>query len=168
MKNNSILSDEGLAIRRARYCCLAHFRSLFEGARIRHQSGIDSRQLIATPEQGAQQDLASATPHDVYCAELEASQLKLRSFLSGDLAIRHDSPQEVARARRIFALSLLIPMMSISAVLLLFGSALDRPLFSLLQFSTFALAVPLSASAAAWLARSFKRRGPQWKARRSS
>lgn len=157
MKNNTA-PDVDVFARPENYCDLASFRLLVENARILRLNGVNVRQTHAPGDDSGEETIAAPSAREAFCAELEASQFAPHRNASGEAVIRHDCPQELARARRVFALTLLIPILLLSMLLLIFGPTLDKPLFSLLQFSVLALAVPLSACAGGWLLRMLKHR----------
>lgn len=140
-------------------CFLGHVRSLLSAIRTRHRLA-DAVDLNDGALNDVDEDLASPSLHDVYVGELEATVLAHSAAAEIDTqeAIRYDSPHELARARRVFTATLLVPLVLFSALLIVSGSALDRSMFSLLRFSTVALAIPLAVSGIVWLYRTLARR----------
>lgn len=151
------------SVQRPRYCCLAHLRSLIDNVRQQHRNPTSNRHALAAPEGQVELEDAAPNAHDDYCAELEASMYTAdrRFHAIGSVYVDYNSPEELARARRLFAITLLIPMLLISAALVLLGPFLGRAMGSLLQFSVFALAIPLVASAGAGLVRKFRHQRAQ-------
>lgn len=148
------------AERQPQYCCIAQVRALLERVRSRQLSGRappwgDEPLRIVHEE-----DLAEPSPHDFHVGELEASVLAgfSHATASGANEIRHDDPTELARARLIFALTWLLPLLLVSAVLVFFGAALGQALGSLLRFSVVIMAVPLAGSLVAVLVRGLQQK----------
>ena len=145
-------------------CCIATVRNLLDHVRTRHRL----EQLDACPADSPgndESDLPSPSLHDVLAGELEASLLAgaVLAPPSAEMEIRYDDPAELARARRLFAMSWLVPLLLASATLALLGDTLGRGLHALLQFSILVMAVPLAGSLTALLLRTFQRsRNPQF------
>lgn len=159
MKPQNALLEIDSSNRASHTCFLANVRSLLGSIRKRHRIA-GSVDAAGRNRPDVDEDLPSPTLHDFHAGELEASMLSPSTTNMFDKhdALRFDSPQELARARRVFAATLLVPLLLISALLIVSGNALDRSLISLLQFSTVALAIPLTGSGAAWLYRTLTRR----------
>ena len=135
-------------------CWLCHIRDSLTSLRLRHlhaASDAAQRRGMAAADSGD----TAPSPRDFYNGELEAAVLAPAVI---DAPLRHDNPAELARARWLFALAWLIPILVISAALWLFPSAFDRAMTSLLDFSRIASSVPLIGSmlGAGW--RTFGRR----------
>jgi len=158
MKHDNALPVARIHRRDSRACYLSRVRSLLNAIRARHWRMDAARQVDAIENDCTECDDGAPSLHDLHANELEASVHSPSAQEDGDRAIRHDSPAELARARRVFAATWMIPLLAISTALATFGSALDRPLFALLQSSVVALAIPLAGSGAALLYRSLKRR----------
>lgn len=127
-------------IRRSRACVITHVCALLDL--------IKARRVLQPVPLAATSEAAEPSLHDLHVAELEASCAPLETEL------RHDDAQELRRARRVFAASWLLPLLLVSAVLLVFDSHIDRAVVSLLQFSQLVLAVPLTGSLLAFVLRS--------------
>ncbi len=148
------------AERQPQYCCIAQVRALLERVRSRQLPrpaapwGDEPLRIVH------EEDFAKPSPHDLHVGELEASVLAGFSHATASHAteIRYDDPRELARARLIFALTWLLPLLLVSAVLVFFGTALGQALGSLLRFSVVMMAVPLAGSLVAVLVRGLQRK----------
>ncbi len=141
-------------------CCIAQVRTLLEKVRSR-QPARRAVTWVDEPMRIVREiDFAEPSPHDFHVGELEASVLAGFSHASGSGAneIRHDDPRELARARLVFALTWLVPLVLVSAVLVFSGAALGQALGSLLRFSVVIMAVPLAGSLVAVLVRRLQRK----------
>lgn len=141
-------------------CCIAQVRALLNRARTRHRREQTTPQGENRIGTWGDADPSSPSLHDFHVAELETCMLADSASVSAsnEVEIRHDDPSELARARWVFALSWLIPLLLVSATLAVFGTSFDRAVYSLLRFSALALSVPLGASLLALLLRTFKGR----------
>ncbi|MEO7935999.1 MAG: hypothetical protein ABIR27_07050 [Dokdonella sp.] len=140
-------------------CCLAHVRSLLGAIRTRHRLA-ESLGTIGLVGADHDEELASPTLHDFHVGELEAAVLApcAAATIETGQALRFDSPQELVRAKWVFAATLLVPILLMSALLIASGNALDHSMISLLRFSTFLLAIPLTVSGAIGLFQHLARR----------
>jgi hypothetical protein len=143
MKSSSAMP--AVETRRSVPCAFTRIRALLARVQARHRA--PSPDPLAAPEEPAAPSL-----HDLHVAELEASCSVIET------PMRHDDPAELRRARRVFAMSWLVPLLLVSGTLVLFGARLDHALVSLLQFSQLVLAVPLTGSLLAFVLRSPGRR----------
>lgn len=148
------------AERQSQHCCIAQVRALLERVRSRQLHGravpaVDDPMRIVH-----EIEFAEPSPHDFHGGELEASVLAgfSHAAASSTNEIRYDDPRELARARLIFALTWLVPLVLVSAALVFFGATLDPALGSLLRFSMVTMAVPLAGSFAALLVRGVQRK----------
>ncbi len=155
MKDDNALALAVKTAPQSHSCCIAHLRSLLDGIRAEHRVGASASHPSGLLHEAFEESADSVSARDDYCSELEASMFApdQLSLAFGEMEIRHDDPRELARARRVFAITLIIPMLLISSVLALFDSVLGGPMSSLLRSSLFALAIPLTGSAGAWLIR---------------
>ena len=141
-------------------CCVAQVQALLKLVRASHrleqtapcvEDGIGAR--VETD------DLVLST-HDFHVGELEASLLAdCADAPAFDVTEScYDDPLELAHARLIFAITWLVPLLLVSAILAIFGATVGQALRSLLQFSLVAISLPLTGSLAALLVRGFQRR----------
>lgn len=122
-------------------CCLAHLRALLGTIRARHRFaesvniGLDDGRELVPP-----------SLRDYHVGELEASVLATDSSIRLDnpQSLLYNSPQELTRAKWVFAATLLVPILLMSALLIASGNVLDHSMISLLRFSIFLLAIPLT------------------------
>ena len=132
-------------------CCLAHVRSLLGAIRTRHRlaESLDTIGLVGADHD---EELASPTLHDFHVGELEAAVLApcATATIETGQALRYDSPQELTRAKWVFAATLLVPILLMSTLLIASGNALDHSMISLLRFSIFLLAIPLTGTGVVW------------------
>ncbi len=140
-------------------CCIVTVRNLLDGVRRRHRLEQFNSLRTDAPD-NVEPELPSPSLHDVLAGELEASLRAdgAAALPAPELEIRHDVPAELSRARRVFALSWLLPLLLVSATLAVRGDTFGRGLHALLQFSMLVMAVPLAGSLAALLLRIFQRR----------
>lgn len=127
-------------------CCLTRVNSLLKALRVKHDHSVESRRAAQLRNDETDDgDLPGPSLHDVFAGELEASVSAevTRASVTPDVAMAYDSPGELARARLVFAASLAIPLLLISAGLALFDGQLGRASTSLLKFSALVLATPL-------------------------
>lgn len=160
MKQTHALAVADVAERDAPRCCIAQVHALINLVRARHDLEQAKPCVDETNRTLVEDDLPVPTLHDIHVGELEASLLTdcSHAFDSSEVEIRHDDPGELAHVRVVFALTWLVPLMLVSATLTLFGATLDQALNSLLWFSMFAMAVPLSGSLVALLLHTSQRK----------
>lgn len=159
MNSSNASSVAERAERQPSSCCIAYVRNLLERVRTRHrQDGQDPRP--GGGSDNAESDLPRPSLHDILAGELEASLMADGgpALTCPGLEIRHDDPAELARARVVFALTLLVPLLLVSASMVLLDGALGHALHALLRFSMFALAVPLAVSLTMLAVRTFQRK----------
>lgn len=145
-RENTLRRSEGVSLEASQLCCLARVNALLKSLRVRH-SRADLARLAAEHRavELGNHDVHVPTAHDLHVAELEASVAPELLVVAAALesAIACNDPAEVARARLVFAASLVVPLLLITTGLALFDEMLGRALSSLLHFSALALATPL-------------------------
>lgn len=143
-----------------RRCCIAQVQALLKLVRARHRLEKNAPWIEEKIGTQVETDYAAPSLHDFHVGELEASLLANCTDAAAfeTTSYRYDDPRELARARLIFALSWLVPLLLVSVTLVIFGATMGHALSSLLQFSMVAIAVPLTGSLAARLLRGFQRR----------
>lgn len=135
------------ARRETTHCWLCNLRDMLGSWRERHRSA--KRIAVATPDSMLKlAECSLPTPSDFYNGELEAAVIPIEAISSGSIqaSLRHDDPLELARARRVFSLTWLVPVLAISIALWAFPAAFDQAMTRLLNFSQVASTVPLLGS----------------------
>lgn len=160
MKHATIVTVIDRVAADAPRCCIAQVRALLNRVRAHHRREQATPRIDARSRIGNDSDPWSPSLHDVHVAELEASVLvdSASAPALSEAEMRHDDPRELARARLIFALTWLVPLMLVSAILVFAGAALGQALGSLLRFSVVIMAVPLAGSLVAVLVRRLQRK----------
>lgn len=146
MNTNSKMVGSLNARRETTHCWICNLRDMLGSWRDRH------RAARITPDRRnctlAFAECSLPTPSDFYNGELEAAVIPVEAISSESIQapLRHDDPQELTRARRVFALTWLIPLLAISVALWAFPAAFDQSMTRLLNFSQVASTVPLLGS----------------------
>ena len=159
MNSSNASSVAERAERQPSSCCIAYVRNLLERVRTRHRLDAQNPRLAGRSDD-AESDMPRPSLHDILAGELEASLMADVSpaLRCAELEIRHDDPAELARAHVVFALTLLVPLLLVSATMVLLDGTLGHALHALLRFSLFALAVPLAVSLTMLAVRIFQRK----------
>ncbi len=143
-----------------RRCCIAQVHALLKLVRSRHRLEQTAPCVEDRFGAGVEAEYPAPSLRDFHDGEIEASLLAdcADAPAFDRTEFRFDDPRELARARLIFAITWLVPLLLVSATLAIFGATLGRALGSLLQFSLVAMALPLTGSLAALLGRGFQQR----------
>lgn len=141
---NALQRTENVSREASHMCCLTRVNTLLKSLRIKHDRAAAAQQAGTSPDRHDDDGVQAPTPHDEFVSELEAA-VAIGSFarLQRDTLVAFDSAREIARAKLVFAASLVVPLVLVAAALSLFGAQLDRAATALLQFSALALATPL-------------------------
>lgn len=141
-------------------CCIAQVQALLKLVRARHRLEQTAPCVEDRISPCIETDDFVPSLHYFHVSELEASLLAdCADAPAFDVReYRYDDPRELARARLIFAITWLVPLLLVSAILTIFDATLGHALRSLLQFSLVAIALPLTGSLSALLVRGFQRR----------
>jgi hypothetical protein len=142
---NALQRTENVSPEASRLCCLTRVNSLLKALRMKHDRADTAQQTAGSCDRRGDDDGAHApTPHDDFVSELEAA-VAIGSFagLPRETLVAFDNAREIARAKLVFAATLVVPLVFVAAALSLFGAQLDRAATSLLQVSALALTTPL-------------------------
>ncbi|MGB0133255.1 hypothetical protein [Dokdonella sp.] len=155
--DNTVFQSSEVSRAVSHRCCLARVNALLKSLRVKHDRAAVARESAGSLIHHVEDlDLHAPSLHDICAGELEASfaSEEICGDRAVEFAIRYDSPREIARARLVFAATLVVPLVLVAATLSAFDGELGRASTSLLTFSALALTTPLILALAGSVLRS--------------
>ncbi|MCB1575447.1 MAG: hypothetical protein KDI80_15855, partial [Xanthomonadales bacterium] len=104
---NALQKTEDVSREASRMCCLTRVNSLLKSLRVKHDRAGVAQQPGTSPDGHDDDGVHAPTPHDEFVSELEAAvAIGIFAHLQRDTLVAFDSARELARAKLVFAASL--------------------------------------------------------------